>query len=154
MKKHLLLFILLLSFPLLIHAQADKIAGIWKTAETENGFSQVEIKKKSDGTYYGKIIWLKIPLKNGKPKVDDKNPDPKLQNRPIIGLQLVDDFKYDSKKNNWQKGRIYDPENGKTYDCYAWFEDGNYNKLYIKGYIMGIKALGRSTIWTREADRR
>ena len=154
MRKHLLSFIALLFFPLFLYAQADKIAGIWKTAETETGFSQVEIKKSSNGTYYGTIIWLKEPLENGKPKVDDENPDPKLQNRPILGLQLVDDFKYDSKKKNWQEGRIYDPENGKTYDCYAWFEDGNTNKLYIKGYVMGIKALGRSTIWTRESAKR
>ncbi len=46
-------------------------------------------------------------------------------------------------------GSIYDPKNGKTYDCYAWFEDGDFNNLYIKGYVAGIKALGRKTIWTK-----
>jgi len=153
MKKLFLSLIVLLFIPLFINAQADKISGFWKTAETENGFSQVEIIKNSNGTYSGTIIWLKIPLENGKPKVDDENPDPKLQTRTIIGLKLVDNFTYDSKKDKWQEATIYDPEKGKTYSCYAWFKDGDYNMLYLKGHIKGIKALGKSTEWTREEKR-
>ena len=153
MKKLFLSLIVLLFVPIFLNAQADKIAGFWNTAETENGFSQVEIIKNSNGTYSGKIIWLKIPLEDGKPKVDDENPDPKLQNRPIMGLPIVNDFLYNSKKEKWQEGNIYDPESGKTYDCYAWFEDGDYNTLHLKGYVMGIKALGRSTEWTRDKKR-
>ena len=67
-----------------------------------------------------------------------------------MGLTIVKNFKYDSKKKRWVDGRIYDPKNGKTYDCFAWFEDGNYNSLYLKGYVAGIKALGRKTIWTKK----
>ena len=129
-----------------LYAQADKILGTWIT---EKGTSSVEIYKGSDGKYHGKINWLEEPNENGKPKVDDENPDPKLANRPIMGLPLVKNFKYSSKKKRWLEGSIYDPDNGKTYDCFAWFEDGNYNKLYLKGYVAGIKALGRKTTWKR-----
>jgi len=151
MKKQLLSLTLFLFIPLFIYAQSDDILGIWLT---EEGNSQVEIMKNSDGRYFGKIIWLEEPLEDGKPKVDDENPDPVLQSRPLLGLQLVDNFRYSSKKESWQQGLIYDPDNGKTYDCFAWFENGNNNTLYIKGYVMGIKALGRSTTWTRESVKR
>ncbi|HDR67615.1 MAG TPA: DUF2147 domain-containing protein, partial [Bacteroidaceae bacterium] len=119
MKKQILSLTVLLFIPLFLYAQADKITGIWLT---EEGNSQVEIKKDSEDRYFGKIIWLEEPLENGKPKVDDENPDPKLQSRPLLGLQLVENFRYSSKKGNWQQGLIYDPDNGKTYDCFVWFE--------------------------------
>ena len=146
MKKYLFTAFVLLFVPLFLYAQADKILGTWIT---EKGTSSVEIYKGSDGKYHGKINWLEEPNENGKPKVDDENPDPKLANRPIMGLPLVKNFKYSSKKKRWLEGSIYDPDNGKTYDCFAWFEDGNYNKLYLKGYVAGIKALGRKTTWKR-----
>ena len=147
MKKYLFTAFTLLFVPLFLFAQADKIEGTWYN---DDKTSTIEIKKGSNGTYAGKITWLDEPNENGKPKVDDDNPDPKLQNRPIMGLTIVKNFKYDSKKKRWNEGSIYDPKNGKTYDCFAWFEDGKYNKLYLKGYVAGIKALGRKTIWTRK----
>ena len=147
MKKYLFTTIAILFVPLFLQAQASKIEGTWYN---DDKTSTIEIKKGSDGKYSGKITWLDEPNENGKPKVDDDNPDPKLQNRPIMGLTIVKNFKYDSKKKRWVDGRIYDPKNGKTYDCFAWFEDGNYKSLYLKGYVAGIKALGRKTIWTKK----
>lgn len=147
MKKYLFTAFALLFIPLFLYAQADKIKGTWYN---DDKTSTIEIKKGSNGTYAGKITWLDEPNENGKPKVDDDNPDPKLQNRPIMGLTIVKNFKYNSKKKRWDEGSIYDPKNGKTYDCFAWFEDGNYNNLYIKGYVAGIKALGRKTTWTKK----
>jgi len=150
MKKLLLPVTLLLFLPLFLYAQPDRIVGIWLT---EEGTSQVEIYESPDGKFHGKIVWLDEPMENGKPKVDDENPDPKLAKRPIMGLPLVKNFKYSSKKKQWVNGSIYDPDNGKTYDCFAWFEKGDYNTLYLKGYVMGIRALGRSTVWKREKKR-
>lgn len=147
MKKYLFSAILILFVPLFLQAQASKIEGVWYNDEKT---STIEIKKGSDGKYHGKINWLDEPNENGKPKVDDENSDPELAKRPIMGLAIVKNFKYDSKKERWDEGSIYDPNNGKTYDCFAWFEDKDYNNLYIKGYVAGIKALGRKTIWTRK----
>jgi uncharacterized protein (DUF2147 family) len=147
MKKHLFTAILFLFVPLFLHAQAEKIEGVWYNDEKT---STIEITRGSDGKYLGKINWLNEPNENGKPKIDDENPDPKLATRPIMGLVIVKNFKYEPKKKQWEEGSIYDPNNGKTYDCFAWFEDNDYNNLYIKGYVAGIKALGRKTIWTRK----
>ncbi len=133
----------------LLSAQADKVVGFWLTGE---GDSQVEIYKGTDGKYYGKISWLEEPNENGKPKVDDENPDPKLQQRPVMGLPLLQGFVYNKKKKEWSGGTIYDPKSGKTYDCFMWFEEDD-SVLHIKGFVMGMRFLGRSEAWKREKDR-
>jgi uncharacterized protein (DUF2147 family) len=147
MKKLLFITITILFVPLFLYSQANKIEGTWYNDEKS---STIDLKKGSDGKYSGAVSWLETPNEFGKAKLDKENPDAKLAKKPLLGLVIVKHFKYDSGKKQFADGRIYDPENGKTYDCYAWFEDGNYNNLYIKGYVAGIKALGRKTIWTRK----
>jgi len=122
--------------------KADDILGQWYTEGNESG---VEIFK-SNGKYFGKIVWLKEPNRNGQPKVDEKNPDTNLKERPIIGLLVLKDFVFDGS-NEWNKGTIYDPKSGKTYSCYIKFEERD--KLKIRGYI-GISLLGRTTYWVRK----
>lgn len=124
---------------------AKKIAGIWWNDEKT---SKIEVKDEN-GMFTGTVIFI-IPEKyvNGQPQKDDKNPDAKLRSRSRLGLQILSGLKYNAGDKKWQGGRIYDPNTGKTYDCYAWFEN-NPNVLNIKGYVAGIKWLGRSTIWTR-----
>jgi len=126
-------------------SEADRIIGVWLS---ENGKAKIKIYKQGN-KYYGKIIWLKEPYdENGKPKVDKNNPDPEKRNRPIQGLVILKDFVYDSEDKEWEDGTIYDPESGNTYDAYMWFEDNNYNTLYLRGYI-GFSLIGRTSKWTR-----
>lgn len=150
MKKLFLFLALTFLSVAWLSAQADNVVGFWLT---EKGTSQVEIYKGSDGKYYGKISWLEEPNENGKPKVDSENPDPALKNRPILGLPLLQGFEFDRKDLEWQNGSIYDPDNGKTYDCYMWFEEGDNSTLQIKGFVMGMRFLGRTTTWKKENDR-
>lgn len=151
MKK--LLFILTLSFFLsaAYSQDADKIKGHWLT---EKGTSQIYIYKATNGKYFGKIDWIEEPNEFGAPKKDKENPDEKLKNRPLLGLLLLNNFEYDSKDKEWENGTIYDPDNGKTYDCYMWFENGDYNTLKIKGFVMGMRFLGRETTWKSEPGKR
>jgi len=124
--------------------ESDKIRGQWYTEENK---SLVEIYRAKNGKYYGKIVWLKNPLEtNGKPKVDDENPDPAKRNDPIIGLVLLKGFDYKGE-GVYKNGTIYDPDNGKTYDCIITF--ANNDKLFIRGYI-GISLIGRTTEWIRK----
>ncbi len=124
---------------------AQKITGIWWNNEKT---SKIEIKE-VNGEFTGTIIHI-IPEKyvNGEPERDNMNPDEKLRSRSRIGIQILSGLKYNTSDKQWVNGKIYDPKNGKTYDCYAWF-DGNINILNIKGYIAGMKWLGRSTTWTK-----
>lgn len=129
---------------------ADKILGVYSTFNEDTGLenSRIQIFKATNGKYYGKIIWLKEPNENGKPKVDDQNPDKALQNKPIIGLQLLKAFVYDEKSSEWKDGSIYDPDNGKTYNCFMKLDGDKH--LKIRGFIgKAWMGLGRTTTWTR-----
>ncbi|MFW5820517.1 MAG: DUF2147 domain-containing protein [Bacteroidota bacterium] len=130
---------------------ADKIRGYWLT---EKGTSQVWIYKAKNGNYYGKLVWLEEPAEFGAPKKDKENPDDKLKDRPLLDLLLLKGFEYDAEDNEWENGTIYDPESGKTYDAYMWFEDGNDETLKIKGFVMGMRFMGRETTWKKEEKKR
>ena len=49
----------------------------------------------------------------GKPEIDDKNPDPALAKRPIIGLPLFSGMR-PAGPNKWS-GQIYNADDGNTY---------------------------------------
>jgi uncharacterized protein (DUF2147 family) len=121
----------------------DDILGIWFNEEKT---SKVEIFK-TGKLYFAKIVWLKEPNDKvtGKPRVDNLNPDVKLQKTPLLGLVIMKNFVFDGK-DEWEDGTIYDPKKGKTYSCYMSFEGPG--KLKIHGYI-GISLLGRTSYWTK-----
>ncbi len=121
---------------------ANAILGEWLNADED---AKVTIYQEGD-RYFGKVSWLKNPTDdNGKPRVDEENPKAELRTRPIKGLVLLQDFRYDD--GEWKGGSIYDPKNGKTYDCYMDLKDDG--RLKIRGFVMGMRALGRTTYWTR-----
>jgi uncharacterized protein (DUF2147 family) len=122
--------------------KADDITGIWLTAGKQPAKIQIY---KSGEQYFGKITWLQNPTDNGKPKVDKKNPEENKRNTPIIGLVILRGFKFDGD-DEWESGKIYDPESGKTYSCFISLKDKNTMK--VRGYV-GISLLGRTEIWTR-----
>lgn len=135
-------------------SKADKILGYYLTYDDETGAekSQVQIYK-DGGKYYGKIVWLKEPDKDGKPKTDDKNPDAKLKNRSVMGLEILKGFKFDESGNEWNDGSIYNPSSGKTYNCYINFESAT--KVKIRGFIgASWMGLGKTVYWTKEATLR
>jgi uncharacterized protein (DUF2147 family) len=144
--KHLLLFFMISLMGLSTYAQkATAILGTWYTEENK---SLVEIYQEN-GKFYAKMISLKNPIDplTGKAKLDKENPDPKLKSRPLIGIILLKDLRYESE-NYWGGGEIYDPESGNTYSCRLKM-NGN-NELDMRGY-MGISLIGRSTTWKRKS---
>ncbi len=142
MKQKMVCMICLVFASVVIYGQADKIVGIWVPAK---GTSQVRIYKETNGKYYGRVEWKK----EDKDELDVNNPDERLRKNKILGMTILKDFTYNSSKKQWENGTVYDPDNGKTYDCYMWFEDDD-NKMILKGYVLGMKFIGRSEEWTRE----
>lgn len=126
------------------HSQYEKedITGIWLTSGKEP--AKIQIYKTGE-KYYGKIIWLKNPAENGKQRVDANNPDKTKRNDPIIGLIILKGFRFDGE-DEWKGGNIYDPESGKTYNCYMYLK--NMNTLRVRGFV-GVSLLGRTETWTR-----
>ena len=133
---------LLLFSTLILHANSfansgpDVILGEWLSQEKDG---KISIYKQGD-KYYGKISWGKTPGRK-----DTNNPDAKLKNRDLIGLVILQDFKYTGSA--WENGKIYDPNSGKTYDCILKVKDNN-KVLDIRGYV-GMPMFGRTATWTR-----
>ena len=120
----------------------DEYLGLWYTKDNE---SIIEIYKVGN-EFFGKIVWLEEPYEeDGSIKLDDENPDEARRNDPILGLVILRNFTVkDVVKLEY--GTIYDPKNGKTYDCNIKMEDGD---MKIRGYVLGIPLLGRTATWTR-----
>lgn len=82
----------------------------------------------------GKIVALSKPLdKNGKPKLDKKNPDPALRKRPVIGLTILKDMKPEGG-NKWE-GTIYNADDGYTYSSVMKLSG---DKMKVKGCVAFI----------------
>jgi uncharacterized protein (DUF2147 family) len=85
--------------------------GIWLT---QAGDAKIRVSRCGAGIC-GVVVWLREPIDplTGKRQVDDKNPNPALANRPIIGLSLFSAMR-PAGPNRWS-GRIYNADDGKTY---------------------------------------
>ena len=118
------------------------IVGEWLTA---GGESRVEIYMCDSVTYCGKIVWLRDPLKEGKPVADDKNPEDSLRSRPVLGLQIMRGFTYAGDRV-WSGGKIYDPKSGNDYSGKMTLVDDR--NLDLRGYVV-IPLFGRTEKWTR-----
>ncbi|MCB9252035.1 MAG: DUF2147 domain-containing protein [Flavobacteriales bacterium] len=126
---------------------ADTIAGTWWNAEKD---ARIRIFKAINNRYSGKIEWMKEPNDaKGNPKTDNNNPNEKLRSTPRMGLVIMKNFDYNSTSKKWENGTIYDPKNGKTYDGYIYFEGNNFDKLKLRGYVLGMSWLGRTSEWQR-----
>ena len=86
-------------------------AGTWTT---QAGDARVRVSK-CGGGLCGVIISIrdKIDPATGKPAVDDKNPNPALKNRPMVGVALFSGMRQVAA-NKWS-GRIYNADDGSTY---------------------------------------
>ena len=93
-------------------AQAEgEVSGIWLT---QAGDAKVRVSK-CGGGICGVVVWLRDPIDRatGRPAVDDKNPNPALAKRPMIGLPLFMGM-HPSGPDKWS-GQIYNADDGSTY---------------------------------------
>ena len=151
MKILTIFALILLTATTAFGAGPSDILGIWRTERDE---SKVEIFRCGE-KLCGKVVWLKNPnYVSGKdgpvgtPKVDRKNPDPALRNRPILGLQVIEGLTA-AGDNRWENGTCYDPESGKSYQCKVRLEKPD--RLEIRGFV-GFSLLGRTYVLTRKED--
>jgi len=92
-------------------AQMGDPSGTWLT---QAGDAKVRVSK-CGAQICGVVVWLREPTNpaTGLPMVDDKNPNPALAKRPMIGLPLFTDVRI-SGPNKWS-GHIYNADDGGTY---------------------------------------
>jgi uncharacterized protein (DUF2147 family) len=86
-------------------------SGIWLT---QAGDAKVRVSR-CGGGICGVVVWLRNPINpaTGKPEVDNKNPNPSLARRPMIGLPLFSGMR-PSGPNRWS-GQIYNADDGNSY---------------------------------------
>ena len=108
---------------------SDDPTGVWLT---QAGDAKVTVSR-CGSALCGRVVWLKSPIDSatGKPQVDDKNPNPQLAKRPIIGLQLFIDMQ-SQRARKWS-GRIYNADDGKSYASNITLEDPT--KLRVEGCV-------------------
>lgn len=122
-------------------ALAQDVIGKWKLAD---GTAIVEVYKSGD-SFNGKIVWLQNPTESdGTPAKDDNNPDKNLRSRQIMGLNMLSGLK--KTGDEYSGGKIYDPGNGKTYNCSMKVEG---DVLKVRGSLDKKGLIGRTMDWFR-----
>lgn len=109
---------------------AQSVVGEWISIDdkTEKPRSVIEIWE-AQGVVYGRIKALfPEPGEDPNPLCDECKGE--LKDQPVLGMRILWDMKPDGDK--WSGGKIMDPENGKTYRCKLWVEDGT---LKVRGYL-------------------
>ena len=122
-------------------ALAQDVVGKWKL---EDGSAIVEVYQQGN-VYNGKIVWLAEPTEaDGTPAKDLNNPDKSLRSRQLIGLNMLSGLK--EVGDEYKEGKIYDPGNGKTYNCSMKLEG---DVLKVRGSLDKRGLLGRTMDWFR-----
>ncbi len=125
-------------------SMAGEAQGVWTT---DGGKSRIQIEP-CGNALCGRLVWLAEPNNaEGRPKRDRNNPDAKLHDREVIGIQILQGFTaVRNAPDEWEGGTIYDPESGRSYS--GKMSLGEHDELRVRGFV-GISLLGRTTTWTR-----
>lgn len=121
--------------------------GVWLTIDdtTHQPKSLIQIVQNSNGTLSGKVV-RGMPVDHPE-RICSKCTDDR-KDQKIKGMSIIRNMQKES--DEWDGGKILDPENGKEYSCKMHLED-NGRKLVVRGYI-GFSLLGRSQTWIRQSD--
>jgi uncharacterized protein (DUF2147 family) len=139
LKATLLLFGLAVAVP--AYPVETDIVGLWLTGD---GDGWIEIQQDGD-EFVGVVRGSPKPDDNDPDRVDDKNPNPALRHRKLLGLTIMRGFRHNGEFR-WSGGSIYDPNSGNTYKGNLRLVDRN--TLKIRGFI-GVSLFGRTDTWTR-----
>lgn len=123
-------------------AAAADPTGTWLT---EDGRARVrtELCGSDHGHLCGYVVWRNPKDDKAQGPLDKANPDPRRQARPLLGHQMILGLKPDS--DGRYAGRIYNGDNGKSYDVSIWSEKPS--ELSVRGCLLTV--LCGTQTWTR-----
>lgn len=132
--------------PTAASAARNAVFGRWAEPRTI-----LEFREEANGQLSGRVVALKDPLYSpedefgpaGAPRRDDHNPDESMRSRPMLGLNLLSNYRFDGQR--W-RGGIYDPESGRTYASRLQVDQNG--DLRLHGYL-GVPLLGRTAVFKR-----
>ncbi|MDR0831019.1 MAG: DUF2147 domain-containing protein [Prevotellaceae bacterium] len=136
MKKYIIILLsIFCAINISAQENADKIIGYYYSIDPFSGEeSQNEIYPAKDGTYEGRVVWVK---------------NKKFQNQ--VNLVFLKGLKFNEKENEWQNGVLVYPGKSGTFKTYMSF-DGK-NRLKVRGY-WGVSLFGKTIYWTKEEKLR
>ena len=124
---------------------ADGIVGVWLIETDEEATGKVEIYEQ-DGLYHGKIIWAKPSAETGEPPLDVKNKKDELKSRPLEGLEIMWDYKFNGV-DSWEEGEFYAYKKGRTASPKLTLIDKDHLKIQVK-----ILLFKKTFVWPRVQD--
>ena len=127
-------------------AAANRVCGKWEIEE-KNLIIQVYSE---NNQFKAKILWFndKDDTKELDYWTDNRNPDPALRTRKILGMNVLEKLVYDADNNSWEDGIIYDAKNGRRWNSSAYID--NQGQLKVKGYWK-FKFIGKTLTFKRIA---
>jgi len=145
--KKLLTILFLCVTTICVNAQVDKILGYWASVDDETGKQEsvFYIFKATDGKYYGKLVKLLTPGREG--ALCDKCPGTD-HNKPLEGLILMRGLVEDG--NMLSGGKITDPKSGKVYNVKVSIDEKT-GRLKVRGSLDKSGILGRTQYWIRRS---
>lgn len=133
MLRRLLLLVYFLSFYLSASANPgpDAIIGQWMSTRRN---VKVQVYKEGN-EFKGRVTWFKDsddPTKPMATRTDENNPDTKLRQRRVLGMQVLSRLLYNAKSDRWENGKIYDPKSGRLWSSVAYLDEEGI--LNVKGF--------------------
>jgi uncharacterized protein (DUF2147 family) len=98
----------------------DAILGKWIAIPKKNFMVEVFREGKE---YKARLAWFNDrddPSKPMKLRMDEKNPEPELRKRKLLGMEVLREMVYNPKLNRWESGKIYDAKSGRIWSSTAW----------------------------------
>ena len=124
---------------------AHAVVGVWMSVENN---LKVEVYEDKN-TFRAKILWFDDSDDKSKPmnvRTDENNPNKSLRTRKLIGMEVLDNLKYDEDDDEWENGKIYDSKAGKYWSSVVWLTKDNF--LKVKGYWL-FKFLSETVTFKR-----
>jgi len=108
--------------------------------------SSIEIFVDENENIVGILDWMQREFEeDGSIRLDKFNPIDSLQKRPIKGIQII--YALQCKTDNELiNGKVYNPNDGYTYDCTVKLNKAN--ELVVRGYIYK-PIFGKSVVYTK-----
>src|SRR6476469_10941568 len=125
MNKNQIILFFFITVPLLLNANTifsedEKIVGKWLSTEKN---VMVDVYKEGN-EFKAKVIWFDDsddPSRPMKVRRDLHNPKKELRSKRILGMDVLENLKYNPETNRWEDGIIYDANSGKHWSAVVYF---------------------------------
>ena len=123
-------------------APAQTPVGVWQDAA---GRVRVEIAPCAD-RLCGTIVWFRKPNDAaGRPLSDIRNKDAALRARPVMGMRILDRLRRTGPRT-WGEGRLYNPDDGETYQVNVTLQDDG--ALRLRAFVL-LPLFGKTRLFSR-----